>query len=50
MLSKLFNGLLTLLALPICCLIALMDTGNGMSYKQNLNLVMGLGQNGKYDE
>lgn len=32
-----------IMTFPICGLIALMDLGNGRTYKQNLREVMGMG-------
>ena len=33
--------LLWMFALPLCCIIALMDSNNGQPFKYNLNTVMG---------
>ena len=33
--------ILYLFALPLCCVIALMDSNNGQPFKYNLNTVMG---------
>lgn len=38
----LLNGLLYLMALPLCCLIASFDRSNGRGFKNNLRTVMGL--------
>lgn len=41
----LLNGLLYLMALPLCCLIASFDTSNGRGFKNNLRTVMGFDAN-----
>jgi hypothetical protein len=42
MLSRTLNLILSLLALPICALIALMDHNNGRTFTSNLREVMGV--------
>ena len=42
MLSRTLNLILSLLALPICALIALMDHNNGNTFRDNLREVMGI--------